>query len=178
MVPQLERMRLIAGVLALVLLAAAPALAETRCERVERTPAVETQTRDILPALQSYRPEYSCRSTDGLMLTPERDASGAPILRDLKGNRVTGQADGFGVIVYPDAPASLAPSPNVEFRLPAGPMRFDSLVGPQAGVSVPAALPAGVEQSPVDSLGNSVVRDSFGGIKRCWTDPAGVTTCD
>jgi hypothetical protein len=162
-------MRSAFAALLLAALGAAPALAETRCEPVDRTPEVYAETRDVLPQLQDYGPDFTCRSDDGLMLTPERDASGAPILRDMQGARVEGHADGFGVIIYPDVPASP----------PLGPQqRITTFVEPATGTAT-HILPSGrVEQSAVDPLGNSVVRDEQGGIKRCWTDPVGVTICD
>lgn len=158
----------IAGAFLLATLFAAPALGETRCEPIERPAEVYSESRDPLPSLQDRAPDFTCRSTDGLMLTPERDANGAPILRDMTGARVEGRTDQFGVTVYPD----------VEATLPAGPFRADSVVEPITGTAT-HVLPSGrIEQSAVDRFGGSVIRDGAGGIRRCWTDQWGVTSCD
>jgi hypothetical protein len=104
-----------------------------------------------------------CRDEDGRAVEVHRDPFGRLSVRDADGGLVQGTDDSFGATTFRLAPP---PGPRVVGSAP------DGLGGVvlRDGARPPVAV-------PTDRLGNSVINDG-GPVRRCWTDPVGVTTCD
>jgi len=92
--------------------------------------------------------------------------------------RVEGRADASGAIVYPDVETALPPGWSPGSPSESLPRTFTTVIDPGTGIALPLTPSRSVEQSPVAPFGNSVIRNDQGGIKRCWTNEWGVTSCD
>jgi hypothetical protein len=154
----------------LALLAGAPAAAETRCVSVGGGAVAVLRFDDDLPTAEVVSPDDPaaalCRAQDGTSFPARRDGLGQLTVRDADGDLVYGHTDGFGVTTF-------RPDERRTFGRPDITSSVDA-----SGNPVIRDATGAVHHPMTDGFGNSTVRTDDGRILRCFTDPAGVTTCD